>query len=378
MDYGALPPEINSGRMYAGPGSGPMLAAAATWDGLAAELYVTAGGYASVISDLTSVWSGPAATSMAAAVTPYLAWLNAIAGQAEHTAVQAKTAVAAYEAAFAMTVPPPMIAANRAQLMMLVATNFFGQNFPAIAATEAHYLEMWAQDAAAMYGYADASAGASAFAAFDQPPPTTNPAGQAGQAAAVTHAAETSAGTSAESTSSAGPGSVLGWLLGQPVEEGGWFSSPTAKLFADQIANDISLPYHELGNVEHYMALQSGMPTTGVAAGPVGATTVPGLGSLPGLGSAASTGVSAGAGEAGTIGRLSVPQSWTQAAPATNLTSATSPISAGSVAAGGKAEGLLRGIPLAPAAAAGRRVGGVLTHRYGFRHRVMHRPVVGG
>ena len=38
MDFGALPPEINSGRMYAGPGAGSMLAAAAAWDGLAAEL----------------------------------------------------------------------------------------------------------------------------------------------------------------------------------------------------------------------------------------------------------------------------------------------------------------------------------------------------
>ena len=34
MDFAILPPEINSGRMYAGPGSGPMLAAAAAWDGL--------------------------------------------------------------------------------------------------------------------------------------------------------------------------------------------------------------------------------------------------------------------------------------------------------------------------------------------------------
>ena len=29
LDFGALPPEINSGRMYVGPGSGPMLAASA-------------------------------------------------------------------------------------------------------------------------------------------------------------------------------------------------------------------------------------------------------------------------------------------------------------------------------------------------------------
>jgi hypothetical protein len=42
MDFGLLPPEINSGRMYSGAGSGPMLAASAAWDGLAAELGSTA------------------------------------------------------------------------------------------------------------------------------------------------------------------------------------------------------------------------------------------------------------------------------------------------------------------------------------------------
>ncbi len=35
LDYGALPPEINSTRMYAGPGSAPLIAAAAAWDVLA-------------------------------------------------------------------------------------------------------------------------------------------------------------------------------------------------------------------------------------------------------------------------------------------------------------------------------------------------------
>ena len=39
MDWGAFTPEFNSGRMYAGAGSGPMLAAAAAWDTLAAELH---------------------------------------------------------------------------------------------------------------------------------------------------------------------------------------------------------------------------------------------------------------------------------------------------------------------------------------------------
>ena len=46
--------------------------------------------------------------------------------------------------------PPPVIAANRSLLAMLVATNFLEQNMPAIMATEAHYMEMWAKDAAAI------------------------------------------------------------------------------------------------------------------------------------------------------------------------------------------------------------------------------------
>ena len=71
LDFGWLPPEINSGRMYAGPGSASMMAAAGAWDGLAAELAVAASGYRSVISELTSAyWMGPVSASMMAAATP--------------------------------------------------------------------------------------------------------------------------------------------------------------------------------------------------------------------------------------------------------------------------------------------------------------------
>ena len=106
FDFGALPPEVNSGLMYAGPGSGPMLAAAAAWDELAAELATAASGYGSVVSELTSApWVGPAATSMLAAVSPYVSWLSTVAGQAEETANQARAATAAYETAFMGTVP---------------------------------------------------------------------------------------------------------------------------------------------------------------------------------------------------------------------------------------------------------------------------------
>ena len=153
LDFGALPPEINSGRMYVGAGSGPLLEAAAAWDELAAELQSTAASYGSTIQGLTAgPWTGPSSIAVAAAAAPYVSWMSATGAQAEQAATQAKLAAGAYEAAFAATVPPPVIAANRSLLATLIATNILGQNTPAIAATEAQYMEMWAQDAAAMYG----------------------------------------------------------------------------------------------------------------------------------------------------------------------------------------------------------------------------------
>jgi hypothetical protein len=201
MDFGVLPPEINSGRMYTGPGAGPMLLAAAAWDGLAAQLHSTAASYSSVISGLTAGWQGPSSETMAAAAAPYVAWMRATATQAEQAATQARAAAAAYETAFAATVPPPFVAANRALLMSLVATNFLGQNTPAIAATELHYAEMWAQDAAAMYAYVGSSATASQVTPFTEPPQTTNPTGAGGQAAAVAQATGTAAGGHAHTLS---------------------------------------------------------------------------------------------------------------------------------------------------------------------------------
>ena len=195
LDFGALPPEINSARMYAGPGSGPMMAAASAWDALAAELESYAAGYSATLAELQGqTWSGGASLAMAGAVAPYVAWATTTAAQAEQAAGQARFAAAAYEAAFVATVPPQVVAANRIQLATLVATNFFGQNTMAIAATEAQYAEMWAQDAAAMYGYAASSSAAATLTPFSESPQTTNAAGQSDQAAAVTQAAGTSTG----------------------------------------------------------------------------------------------------------------------------------------------------------------------------------------
>jgi PPE-repeat protein len=200
VDFALRPPEVNSGLMYTGPGAGPMLAAAAAWDAVAAQLESAAAAYSGEIAGLTGRWFGPSSMRMAAAAAPYIAWLQATAAQAAHTSAQAYTAAAAYEAAFAMTVPPPVIAANRARLMALIATNFFGQNTPAIMATEAEYMEMWIQDATAMYGYAADSETASTLEPFDEAPRTTNDGGEADQARAM---AQSTANTTSAHTQAA-------------------------------------------------------------------------------------------------------------------------------------------------------------------------------
>jgi PPE-repeat protein len=189
FDFGALPPEINSGKIYSGPGSAPLLAASTAWNALASELQSTAAGYASTITELGSSWTGPSSTAAASAAAPFTSWLTTTAAQAEQTAAQAQAAAASYEAAFAASIPPPVIEANRALLAALVATNFLGINTPAIAATEATYAEFWAQDAGAMYAYAGAATTASQLTPFTDAPATTTDSGQATQAASTAQAA---------------------------------------------------------------------------------------------------------------------------------------------------------------------------------------------
>ncbi len=196
MDFGTLPPEINSARIYSGPGAGSLLAAAAAWHRLAAGLYSVAESYRSVISWLPAgPWLGPSSALMVAACAPYVAWLSRTATVAEQAAVQATKAASAYDAAFAMTVPPQQVEANRSLLMTLIAADIFGLNTAAIAATEAAYEEMWDQDAAAMYGYAGAAAAASTLTPFEEAPEITSAVGLADQAVVVAKATGVAAAT---------------------------------------------------------------------------------------------------------------------------------------------------------------------------------------
>lgn len=339
MDFGLLPPEINSARIYSGPGSEPMMAAANAWDQLAGDLHSSAAAYRSVISELTvDNWQGPSSIIMADAAAPYVAWLHSTATQAEQTASQARAAAGAYRTAYAMTVPPPLIAANRSQLASLIETNFLGQNSPAIAATEAAYEQMWARDAAAMYGYAGSSQGAMRLTPFSGPPQTTNPSGLAVQTAAV-------------STSH----TTIGSQLLAPLQQLAAAPAPTDPLSASSIFNDTvssasgaasvtsaSFSGDSIATTNHAVAINASRDAAqGIGPFLAGSTSPPPTSAPANLGAPA---VSAVMGRASLVRTLSVPQTWaataTSAVDPAALTLPSPNSSSAATASGGMAPGM--------------------------------------
>lgn len=369
MDFGALPPEVTSARMYAGPGAGPMLAAAAAWSLLAAELSSAARTYTSVIAGLTGEgWSGPAAEAMAVAVAPYLAWLGATAEQARQTASQAAAAASAFMEAYAATVPPPMIVANRSELTSLAATNVFGQHSAAIAALEAEYGQMWTRDAGMMYTYAGRSAAASAVTPFTDPPSTTTSGGLAGQTAVIQHAASSGIQSQLSQLINAMPRALngLGSAPGIPASPAAgtveplqsvMLPSPTQAISYVEsvarsvlVANDanISVLYGQgqfarnlstdldFAEARYAVTAAQSAGVSGAVVGPAGV----------GLGKAAS------------VGKLAVPAVWMAATPAVTISAtALSGAGSGAAAAAAVAPGALAA-DIALAGLAGRTIAG--------------------
>jgi PPE-repeat protein len=417
FDFGALPPEINSGRMYAGPGSGSMMAAASAWDSVAAELGTAATGYTSVIDELTSSpWLGPTSRSMMAAVAPYVSWMSTAGAAAEEAASQARAAAAAFETAFTLTVPPPVIAANRVLLATLVATNFFGQNTPAIAATEAQYMEMWAQDAAAMYSYAGSSALATELTRFVDPPNTTTADAAGSQSAAVAQASATPAGESAQTVSSAvsqlaaavpqalqqlsaAPAAIttqhgLIWntiqdflTYGLPTPTNNWIGLAPGQYTA--IIKQTLQAYFAvgIGNFGWSIGQQTFNGALGTTAGSGGAF-IPSP-QFAALGAGGwhwhAAGPVASLSSATKIGGLSVPSSWLNApgAPVTAGEQAATKLVSANLAGtpeganGAGVNAALRGMPLVGTGRGAQRAGN-LGVRYGFRYSVLTRPPSAG
>ena len=409
-DYGALPPEINSGRIYTGPGSTPMMTAAAAWRALAAELAAAAHSYETVVSELSGEeWLGPASSSMAAAAAPYIAWMNDTAALAEQAAALATSAAAAFETARAASVPPATVATNRVQQAALVSTNILGINTPAIAALDALYAQMWAQDAAAMYGYASGSAAASQVTPFNEPAQTTNPAGLANQGAAITQAGGSSTANSTAQTaqmisslpnalqSMASPAASTDWIE-QVIEflyndsVNGYaymFGTPLYSLFNTAGTGAAFIPSALLPSLIGFMTGGGFSGATGSALGSgLGAALSPGgaLGALGALGGGLSSGVSsafevsavtpavtATMGKASLVGTsFSAPAGWSAATPgAAALTSGP-----GGWAVPSETHNNMASVPPPVPTGVGRQGMNYGTPRYGFRPKFMPKPMV--
>lgn len=334
LDFGALPPEVNSARMYAGPGSGSLVAAASAWQAIASQLDSVARGYTAVISGLQDeAWTGGASTAMAVAAQPYVEWMATAAAQAEETAGQVRAASVAYESAYAATIPPALVTANRDQYAALVAANVFGQYTAQIALAEAEYAQMWAQDAAAMYAYAAASSAASTVTPFGEPPQTTTADADSAQTAAVAHAAASSGASSSQSTLSqllaAAPQQLqslaTGGSSGAASSAAALGPSSSALINAFYALNQVTFPgiaaaaftrtffsggSYTLAANRAASAAAKEMPKTGE--GSVGS---PPAEPQPALSADSRGPVFAEVGRAEPIGRMSAPQSWGSAAP---------------------------------------------------------------
>lgn len=400
MSFMLLPPEVNSTLMYTGGGSGPLIAAAAAWDGLAADLASTATSVHGVISGLDGSWQGVGAAAATSSVAPYVAWLEQASANAAQMGAQAKAAAALFETAHAATVPPPVIAANRAMLMALISTNFFGQNTPAIAATEAHYETMWAQDGAAMDSYAAASETNNNALQKQAPPPQ------------VAHSAAAEGGpTTTPPVTDGGTGTGTGGYNFATI--GGWLDAlhvPTAGIDPQLLASPISgisglssvssfamMPIRFLmmipqlarafGMMGGSMGTLAGQ-TAGAASGTGTLMTQIGefvneklqgaVGVLAGHFSTATNAISAKLGQAASMGALKVPQAWSMAAdgmvraapvlPATTVSAPIQTMSATSGMPGGPFGNAMLG------AMAGRGMGAIAAKA----PKVMPRSPAGG
>ncbi|OBG90770.1 hypothetical protein A5697_11230 [Mycobacterium sp. E3251] len=382
LDFAAIPPEVTSSLMYAGAGAGPLMAAAASYANLAAEVSATATQWESIISLLTTEnWTGGGSAAAAAAAQPIITYLTETATTLEQASAQATASAAAYEAAFAATVPPPVIAANRTLLATLVATNFLGVNSAAIAATEAQYAAMWAQDAAMMAAYQAASAAAGALTPVTPLASTTNPAAAAA-ADSTALAADSTGGTIQALAPVSNAAALAAPTL--PFQTTGILSSIDNFLGTPSVLNGINgavntaawwvcntIPTavslgHTLGSVPSIpFALTDSV--TPLAGGMVQGTMV---------GSVSGAGASAALGEASAVGGLSVPAGWNAAAPA-SLASSTAPLEGSGWTAAAEAEPVtaMPGMPGMAAAAKGAGAYGS-GPRYGFKPIVMPKQVV--
>lgn len=398
-----FPPEINSGLIYTGPGSESLLAAATAWTNLAAELSTSATATQSVVTNLGSTWTGMGSAAATSAVAPYVAWLEQASANATQNAALATQAAALFEAARSASVPPPVIAANRAMLLALISTNFFGQNTPAIAATEAQYEAMWAQDGAAMDTYNASAQANNNLMQVQSSPPNSAQATQAGPAEGGPLPGDPSGGNTG--TGGYNLGTVGGLLDAAGIDQATAEALGIPGKVLDTSINSLTSPL-TMGTSFGMMAMRMLMmlpqlarlgaiggtsALAGQTAGASGAGTLMtqigdfvndklqgAVGVLAGHFTSATNAISAKLGQAASMGALKVPQAWSMAAdgmvraapvlPSTTVSAPIQTMSASSGLPGGPFGNALMG------AMAGRGLGAVAAKA----PKVMPRSPAGG
>lgn len=215
IDFGLLPPEVTSALSSCHAPAASIIDQAPGPEWISAELEAAASSYTAELASLAGTWQGPSSVAMVQAFEPYLAWLRTTAAQCQEIAASVETVTAAFELTHWTVVHPSVVAANRARLAMLLATNFFGINAPAIAETEAEYNAMWVNNSAAMYRYGATSLNAVKLAPLSSPPNVANPSGVSTQASLV---------PAANTLASTNTGSIIDALGVTPFDPNkGWF-----------------------------------------------------------------------------------------------------------------------------------------------------------
>ncbi|WP_034164679.1 PPE family protein, partial [Mycobacterium tuberculosis] len=274
------------------------------------------------------------------------------------------------------------------ELMILIATNLLGQNTPAIAVNEAEYGEMWAQDAAAMFGYAAATATATAtLLPFEEAPEMTSAGGLLEQAVAVEEASDTAAANQlmnnvpqalqqlAQPTKSIWPFDQLSelWKAISP------HLSPLSNMVS-MLNNHVSMTNSGVSMASTLHSMLKGFAPA--AAQAVETAAQNGVQAMSSLGSSLGSsglggGVAANLGRAASVGSLSVPQAWAAANQAVTPAARALPLTSLTSAAERGPGQMLGGLPVGQMGArAGGGLSGVL--RVPPRPYVMpHSPAAG-
>lgn len=404
MSFIIFPPEINSGLIYTGPGSAPLLEAAAAWTHLSAELATTAASTHSVVANLDASWTGIGSAAATSSVAPYVAWLEQAAANAAQNAALATQAAALFEAARSASIPPPVIAANRAMLLALIATNFFGQNSTAIAATEAQYEAMWATDGATMDTYSGSTQANNNLMTAQTPPPNSAQATTPGSAdglpvpgngvpnvpsgydlATVGGLLDALGLSNAQALALGIPAKALDTTITSLMTPINAVSSPA--MMAARILPMLLMQMARMGAMGGTAGTLAGQ-TAGAAGGAGTLMTQIGdfvndklqgaVGVLAGHFSSATNAISAKLGQAASMGALKVPQAWSMAAdgmvraapvlPSTTVSAPIQTMSAGSGIPGGPFGSAMMG------AMAGRGMGAIAAKA----PKVMPRSPAGG